>query len=332
LRNKTKIDTLRFMVRKLKAEKVAMFKEWQEFADGIENIGKDLKLDIENGEKKLKEEVTRHNSIIEKLKENVECPVCMEIPRSGPIFLCPNGHFVCKKCKTGSCPTCRIDMGIGKSLLAITVIENIDHKCKFVECEELFAVDKLEAHEENCRHRLVKCPYYWCNEEIALSNLLAHLGKKDCSFDSVPTVIETSSKTGKAFLKVNELSNLTAPELCWKVYIYSYRDTNFAIKAKKQGDYYHFTMVMFEAREVCSNFQIEMEVRERDPSPKDSKLSIRFQGNPCSVEENKEDVKFLGLTVHHKVMEQMMMRNADRLFTVSFKFSEKRAMEPEGLD
>ena len=35
----------------------------------------------------------------EDVKKEVECPVCMEIPRKGPIYACPNGHLVCQRCK-----------------------------------------------------------------------------------------------------------------------------------------------------------------------------------------------------------------------------------------
>ena len=154
---KKKIVSLQFKLRKVKAEKLVLVEVCQENTLVFENVEKSLKLEIENGKKGMKEVVTRYNNLLGKIKENLECPVCLEIPRSGPVFVCPNGHFVCKKCKTGSCPTCRGEMGNGKSLLAITVIENIDHKCKFVECEELFPLDKLDAHKKIGQHRIVKC-------------------------------------------------------------------------------------------------------------------------------------------------------------------------------
>jgi len=327
------VFSLRFMLKKVKSEKLAIIKKWQENTEVFEKVEECLKLEIENGKKEMKQVVTSYNNIFEKLKENLECPVCMEIPRSGPVFACPNGHFVCKKCKSGSCPTCRVEMGNGKSLLAVTVIENIDHKCKFAECEELFAKDKLEAHENICKFRIVKCPYSSCGVEVALSKLVDHLGQQNtCCLSSVPTVIPTSSKTGTASFKVNNLTEFQKHQLSWTVVMFSYRDTNFAVTASKTGDYYHFTMVMFESEEVCSKYKIDMEVHERDSSFQDSELSIRFRGNPRSIEENKSDVKFLGLTVHHKVMEEVIKRNNDLVFTVSFSFSEKRAREPEGLE
>ena len=135
-------------------------------------------------------------------------------------------------------------MGNGKSLLAVTVIENIDHKCRFVECEELFALDKLEDHEKICQHRIVKCPNSKCEVEIALSKLLDHLEEKNFCYSSKPTVIETSSKTGKANFRIYKIMAMANKDRCWKVDTFSYRNTNFAICAGKTGGFYHFTMVI----------------------------------------------------------------------------------------
>ena len=41
----------------------------------------------------------KHEGLLSELAEMVECPVCMEIPRSSPITACKNGHLVCKKCR-----------------------------------------------------------------------------------------------------------------------------------------------------------------------------------------------------------------------------------------
>ena len=123
----------------------------------------------------MKAETDKHNQILNQLRDKIECPVCMEVPRSGPVPVCSNGHFVCKKCKTGFCPTCRVAMENGKSLLASIVIENIKHVCKFVNCEDTFTVDKLDTHEKMCQHRTVLCPYNDCEGEMGLSKLLDHL-------------------------------------------------------------------------------------------------------------------------------------------------------------
>ena len=60
-------------------------------------------------------------------------------------------------------------------------------------------------------------------------------------------MIGNSSKSGKANFQVDDLGRIGNHDLVWKVYAYSYRGTNFAICGRKNGDYYHITMVMFES-------------------------------------------------------------------------------------
>jgi len=98
----------------------------------------------------LKEIADAYNGLTSKLREQLECPVCMEVPTSGPLHVCPNGHFVCATCKQEECPTCRIQMSSGKSLLAVTVIENIKHKCKHGDCEKLLYLADYKIHLEAC--------------------------------------------------------------------------------------------------------------------------------------------------------------------------------------
>ena len=106
---------------------------------------------VEQLEEKLKSEVEE----IDDLKGLVECPVCREVPRKGPIFTCPNGHLVCRRCKRESCPMCREIMGDYKSLVAVEVIGRILHDCKFAECEEKFPLNQVKEHEKLCKHRVV---------------------------------------------------------------------------------------------------------------------------------------------------------------------------------
>ena len=81
-------------------------------------------------------------------------------------------------------------------------------KCRFVECEEVFDMDKLNAHEKICQHRIVKCPFSKCEAEIALSKLLDHLGKKTCCFNSKQIIFDTSSKSGKVICFISKESVL----------------------------------------------------------------------------------------------------------------------------
>eukprot|EP00092_Neocalanus_flemingeri_P029653 GFUD01032199.1.p1 GENE.GFUD01032199.1~~GFUD01032199.1.p1 ORF type:complete len:446 (+),score=104.74 GFUD01032199.1:53-1390(+) len=285
-----------------------------------------LKLQIDEGKADVKAVTARHKQIFDKLKEKLECPVCMEIPRGGPVYVCPNGHFVCKECKSWSCPTCRVDMEDGKSLLAVMVIENIEHRCKFVYCEEHFALDKIDGHEKICIHRTVSCPKDFCQEKIALSKLLDHLGRQPCSTNAVPRVLKESSKSGQVKCTLgylHSLTNLPKSESTWKLNHFQYGDTCFVILAKKLDHFYYFTMVMLESKEECLKYNIEMEVHEFASTSQESEVSFRFSGKPCSIDEDKDDRKYLGLTVNRKGMEKIIRKNKDNSFSLSFSLVQK---------
>ena len=37
-------------------------------------------------------------SLTRELEDRIKCPVCLDMPSSGPIFTCPRGHCICKSC------------------------------------------------------------------------------------------------------------------------------------------------------------------------------------------------------------------------------------------
>ena len=107
--------------------------------------------------KKLEE---KHNKLVAELKSKVECPVCLTIPTKGPMASCPKGHLVCIPCQQSmltngqlACPNCREPMGNNRSLLAKTVIENIEHLCEWEECNETHPLAQLPAHMRKCCYR-----------------------------------------------------------------------------------------------------------------------------------------------------------------------------------
>ena len=60
----------------------------------------------------------------EDLKDVLECPVCLKVPRSAPIFQCERGHVVCNEChpKLVTCPVCRLPLGNTRSLISEKVL------------------------------------------------------------------------------------------------------------------------------------------------------------------------------------------------------------------
>jgi len=115
----------------------------------------------------------------ERFLGELECPVCLQIPREGPVAVCPVGHLVCKTCRVivTSCPTCRRQMlPDGTNILANKMIEEIPHPCKYSQfgCEIKERAIELEEHEAKCPERTIKCPYLRCKDEVQIRRYHDH--------------------------------------------------------------------------------------------------------------------------------------------------------------
>jgi len=285
----------------------------EEFSS-LREINKSQKLEMEAMKSKLKEVEAKYNHLVDKLKDRIECPICLEVPISGPIPVCTNGHLVCNNCKTGSCPTCRVPMGNNRSLLAIAVIENIEHECKFAACEEVFPVDKLGEHAKICKHRTVACPQDLCNIEFDLSKLLDHV-QNGCSYNGVPTVIGDSENVSEIYYGPDQVGDWS-----WEMNIVSCQNVIFAVFPQKTDNYYFFSIVMFESETECSKFNIEMVVENEGGSTSpDTEVCFKFCGNPISIDVAKNDQKYFGLTVSNSGMDKILERSEAKGFQFSFK-------------
>ena len=279
----------------------------------VQSKVKDLKMI----EEKLKSEKEK----IKNLKKHVECPVCLDIPRKGPIFSCPNGHIICQKCKVGQCPVCRVRVGNNKSILAVAFIENILHECKFDGCEEEYPLDMIENHEKYCDLRVVSCPHNHCDKKVQMNMMMLHLYESSCCGEIESRAFEESSSINRSFI-LKDFALKTNPEYkcSWPLKVFSCQDDYYyALCTSKSGEYYHITMVMFESPLVCSDINIEIEVFEHSSSP-DKQPYAKLRCNPCSIDEAKSDMKHLGLSVHYKVMEKMVLKEESFVFTVRITF------------
>ena len=112
----------------------------------------------------------------EELREDLQCPVCLVIPRSAPIYQCEDGHIHCKKCHPGlqECPICRGRIGNTRSLMTEKIIAKLPTKCAFAEygcLEEEKLPQEMLNHEQNCIFRLMKCK---CKEDVPVSDFADH--------------------------------------------------------------------------------------------------------------------------------------------------------------
>ena len=64
------------------------------------------------------------SATMKKLEDILECPVCLEVPTSPPIFRCDNGHILCKDCRKNvtHCPNCRIVLGNKRCLTSEKIV------------------------------------------------------------------------------------------------------------------------------------------------------------------------------------------------------------------
>ena len=118
-------------------------------------------------------------SPMKRIRSELECPVCLNIPRELPIPSCPSGHFVCRPCKTRvtDCPTCRQPMPANMTNSPVgALIEQVQHKCKYNDqgCKAEMMLKDLMTHEKECPEKTIKCPYSGCDCEVKLNNFDAH--------------------------------------------------------------------------------------------------------------------------------------------------------------
>lgn len=113
------------------------------------------------------------------LKDLLECPVCLRVPRTTPIFQCARGHVVCGECKPNvtTCPQCREPLGNIRSLVSEKVLEKLPASCKYADhgCQVELMRGVLAAHERHCQCRVVNCVDLACQQKVPLSGLLSHL-------------------------------------------------------------------------------------------------------------------------------------------------------------
>ena len=92
----------------------------------------------------------------------------------------------------GHCPTCRARMPRAVSLLAATVIQHIEHECRFEGCGERVALAKVEEHRRACTFRLFTCPSNKCLQKISLVNVMDHVMNECKYFWPIQTVSGSS--------------------------------------------------------------------------------------------------------------------------------------------
>lgn len=166
----------------------------EEFLDQyrlVEEEGEENGVELENTPLDGEETRVRLKRKVEEL-EWLECPVCMETPRAGPIYSCRKGHIICRLCqpKISQCPTCRDKFIDCRSLIAekllTSTLKDTPMQCRYhlQGCVFQDLVISLPEHEASCMYRTVKCPANHrgaCFWEGSLNKLIQHVIQKKCA-------------------------------------------------------------------------------------------------------------------------------------------------------
>lgn len=147
----------------------------------MENIIKKRRLDSNNNPK-------ANFEVLKRIKNAIECPVCLSVPRNIPIYRCKNGHILCNECenKLIKCPVCSVNLSKDRCLISEKIISELPYDCKFSSegCTMELKREDMSKHEKVCSKRLIQCPManynankLNCNEELQIDPLIEHLKK-----------------------------------------------------------------------------------------------------------------------------------------------------------
>jgi len=206
----------------------------------------------------------KHNKLMREARERLECPVCLVVPRSGPVPSCPSGHLTCNPClqkmrkegKADNCPTCRSPMGEGQSLLAKVLIENMDHVCSLKGCKEKVPFEDYEKHLEECQHRLVMCPgsNLSCKEKVAFCDLEEHVL-------TCPDVIEHNARENfVTFTYEHQEDLLENTNMVWSTLCFEAGSKTFFVRMDKTEGFFSIEVVMKGSKAECKEYLAEVTV------------------------------------------------------------------------
>lgn len=234
--------------------------------------------------------------------EWMECPVCLETPRSGPIFSCRKGHVICRECQpqVTQCPTCRDKHTDCRSLIAEKLLSRLlkdtPVNCKYRGSGCVFEdlVVALGEHETSCMFRAVRCPASHrgaCSWVGPLNKLIQHVIQQKCAqvvkskppqsfvstigdFAQDQTVF--SKNTPTHWKPVMLISQDALKFFCYAIF---YRDA--------QGHWFSYVR-SFAPAAVTSNLRVEIRIRKSGNA--EAEDGFLYNGQVSSSEAAEADI------------------------------------------
>lgn len=227
---------------------------------------------------------------LESMKMALECPVCLSLPESTPIYQCENGHIICKSCHQflEDCPQCRRPLGNNRNLLAESFLEAFCVQCPFTEqgCEVKILPDNVEDHKKNCVYRQVLCPVNGCVQDVSVCKVVIHLREAHDKNRNI---------SGKFSLKLKSV----AEAVNW----ISHEDLDFLVMKKISPlGHWHFWVNGFGNPEQMAKFSYLISVYAKEGSAR-----VSSEDEVLSFDKSAEDVfrDGNGLVVTEKVLNRL---------------------------
>jgi len=216
----------------------------------------------------------------------VKCPVCLMLPRENtPVPCCPRGHFVCSSCKDRltrqnlPCPTCRIPMGEGQSLLALAVVKEALHECSLPGCGMKLLFDKIKEHEDTCQWRRVRCPGgSRCNHVVPFCQVLTHV--EDCNKCKPAKYNDNILQHGVAIPKKHIDVNVDVDG--WKTLVLFFEGQVFFVRRIWRNGCFLCEVMMKGTKAECRGYVAKVSVLDAESGQ--AMLTTSFSPRPLDAE------------------------------------------------
>ena len=251
----------------------------------------------------------------EYFQEELQCPVCLKIPRTTPIYQCNKGHIHCSECRPQlkSCPVCRASLrSMCRNLRLEQIIEKFPQKCINHEngCQQPPNVHKeMSKHETNCKFRKVPCIDSTCknsvNGQFIVNDFEKHMKQIHCKVK----MQEIDEFRGIAFISSTFRPSFSDTE--WDLSHVKFDGRDFLFKRSMIGDCFRIYVFMIGSVDEVKHYKCKIEAR----SDSSHMTSVEGTGKINTYEFNDEDdlVPIIILTRNQlKEMTVKCFKNFDR--------------------
>ena len=230
---------------------------------------------------------------VEELKQ-FECPICMQLPRSGPVYQCTNGHIICSSCRTSvkKCPQCRVRLGDTRSLVIEPILDKLSFPCQYEEegCSLVMLRKYLVSHEKKCPFRMINCVDFRCKRKIPMSKLVDHVRNNHSHIPTLRglTVMMGMMMSGR--LRVSSKDQSQCEDKDFYPYQLKVKGTYFYLNCKRVEEMWYMWVSIVDIEGAnATDFKYTLLIHNEDESSK-----LQYQNHPAKIDMKFSKIQRLG--------------------------------------